>query len=62
VPTRLKELLDSLHTVFIDRRVKHIERYGLPRIVQRCREWTYAVQVAVRSGACQPPKCIRGEK
>src|SRR5215470_3373341 len=34
VPTRLKEPLDSPHTVFVGRRVKHIERQGLPRIVQ----------------------------
>ena len=33
VPTRLQELLDSPHTVFIGRRVKHIERHGLPRII-----------------------------
>src|SRR5262249_8189013 len=40
------EHLDSLDTVFIGRRVEYIERHGLPRIVQRCRERTYAVQVA----------------
>jgi hypothetical protein len=62
VPTRLQELLDLLYTVFIGRRVKHIERHGLPRIIKRCREWTYAVQVAVRTDPCQPAKCIRGEE
>ena len=62
VPTRLQELLDSLDTVFIGRRVKHLERHGLPRAVQRCREWIYAVQVSVHTGPCQPPKCIRSEE
>jgi len=62
VPTRLQELLDLLYTVFIGRRVKHFERHGLPRIVKRCREWTYAVQVAVRTDPCQQAKCIRGEE
>src|SRR5215470_1904486 len=56
VPTRFQELLDSLHTVFIGRRVKHIERHGLPRIIQHCREWIYAIEVAVHPEPCQPPK------
>jgi hypothetical protein len=62
VPTRFQELLDSLHAVFIGRRVKHIERHGLPRTVQRRREWTYAVQVAVHTDPGQPPKRICGEE
>ena len=62
VPTRLQELLDSPHTVFIGRRVKHIERHGLPRIVKRFRERAYTVQVAIYTGPCQPAKCIRGEE
>jgi hypothetical protein len=62
VPTRLQELLDSLHTIFVGRRVKHIDRHGLPRIVKRRREWIYAVQVTVHTGSCQPPERIRGEE
>jgi hypothetical protein len=62
VPTRLKKFLDSLHTIFIVRRVKHIERHGSPRIVQRCRKGTYAVQVTIHTDPCQPPERIRGEE
>jgi len=61
-PTRLQEHLDSLHTVFIGRRVEYIKRHGLPRIVQRGRERTYAVQVAIHADPCQPPKRISGEE
>jgi hypothetical protein len=34
-PMRLHERLDSLHTDFIGRRMKHIERHSLPGIVKR---------------------------
>jgi hypothetical protein len=61
-PTRLQEHLDSLHTVFIGRRVEYIKRHGLPRIVQRCRERPYAIQVANHTDPCQPPKRISGEE
>jgi hypothetical protein len=62
MPTGLQELLDSLHTVFIGRRVKHVEAHSLPGVVKRCAEWIYAVQMALHADPCQRPKCIRSEE
>jgi hypothetical protein len=62
VPTRLQELLYSLDALFIGGRLKHIQRHGLPRIVQRHCKRTQPVQVAVRTGPYQQPKRIRGQE
>jgi hypothetical protein len=62
VPTWLQELLDSIYAVFICGCIKHIERHGLPGVVKRRREWTYAVQVMVNTRSSHAVKSIRGEK